>query len=142
MFSWNQKSQLSSVSFFQSNLSVYQPLLHLVHRSNQRKRRAAATESGFHFFLIKKMKISLILGSVMALIEAVRRLPTGVWCDVCRFAAAAASLSAAPPPPPLLLFWQLADDNRWGALITSSQRKMNSYPASSPAAFSIREAGS
>lgn len=34
--------------------------------------------------------------------------------------------------------WQLADDNRWRALITSSQRKMNSYPASSRAVFTAR----
>ena len=32
-------------------------------------------------------------------------------------------------PPPLV--WQRADDNRWRALITSSQHKTNSYPASS-----------
>lgn len=75
----------------------------------------------------------------MALIEAAGRHPAGVCCDVCRSAAAAASLSALPLP---LLFWQLADDNRWWALITSSQRKMNSYPASSAGVFSVREAGS
>lgn len=38
----------------------------------------------------------------------------------------------------LLVVWQLADDNRWRALITSSQRKMNSYPASSRGVFTRR----
>lgn len=51
--------------------------------------------------------------------------------DVCSSSpTAAASLLA-------LLFWQLADDNRWRALITSSQREMNSYPASSRGIFTV-----
>lgn len=72
----------------------------------------------------------------MAVMEAVHRHGAGVTHDACRSAAAAASLPAPLP----LRFWQLADDNRWWVLITSSQRKMNSYPASSRAVFAVREA--
>lgn len=55
-----------------------------------------------------------------------------LFVDVCSGSqTAAASLLA-------LLFWQLADDNRWRALITSSQRGMNSYPVSSQGIFTVR----
>lgn len=64
--------------------------------------------------------------------KAIHQDQGGVMCltvDVCSSpTGAAASLFVLPLPLP---FWQLADDNRWQALTTSSQRKMNSYPASS-----------
>lgn len=57
--------------------------------------------------------------------------------DVCNSPTGAAFLFVLP-----LLVWQLADDNRWRALITSSRCKMNSYPASSRGIFTVgREAG-
>ncbi len=61
--------------------------------------------------------------------KAIHQYQGGSVCltvDVCNSPTGAAFLFVLP-----LLFWQLADDNRWWALITSSQRKMNSYPASS-----------
>lgn len=51
--------------------------------------------------------------------------------DVCSSSPTAAASLLAP------LSWQLADDNRWRALITSSQREMNSYPASSRGIFTV-----
>lgn len=44
--------------------------------------------------------------------------------DVCNSPAAATSVFVLPLP-----VWQLTDDNRWRALITSSQCNVKSYPA-------------
>lgn len=69
--------------------------------------------------------------------KAIHQYQGGIMCltvDVCSSPAGAASLFVLP-----LLLWQLADDNRWWALITSSQHKMNSYPAPSRGVFTVGE---
>lgn len=71
----------------------------------------------------------------MTLERAIHQYQGGIMCltvDVCSSPTGAAFLFVLP-----LLVWQLADDNRWCTLITSSHHKMNSYPASSRGIFAV-----
>lgn len=69
--------------------------------------------------------------------KAIHQQQGGIMCptvDVCN------SLQLLLPHPSLCCrrcSGSLLDDNRWRALITSSQRKMNSYPASSRGIFTV-----